>query len=139
MKRFIVLSLILIFVGIGYAADLPTNNAGNSAPQSSSILHFSNWTSTGTGTAFNGTAGVVFYRHRWVIDLGGTIPDNLNAKLKGKDDYANWFTLDTYSTLTPDALETRWVHNKGASSFRVDIDTFLNGSTITINSVHGGE
>jgi hypothetical protein len=132
MKKYAILFLFLPTVV--FAASLPTRNSGNGLPETNSILHFSSWATTGTGTQY-GPGPNLLCRHRWIIDFS-VLPTNFNAKLEGKDDYGNWFVMDNYSTTTPDAQETRWVFNKCSNTFRVKIDT--NDGTVSINSIHGG-
>jgi hypothetical protein len=134
MKR---LAFLLLFLPVvAFAAETSSINRGNAPAHTSLVRHFTNADTAATGSAYNLNA--LYSNHVWQIIIEGDIPSPLNVKIDGSiDGGANWFVMDSYSTLTPEN-RMAWIVNHPTDMARVRLVTFTNGSTITINSKHGG-
>ena len=142
MKRFILfilVSLLLISVSV-WAADMGATHNKNTPTSTYVTSIMKNFSSTGNGTGGIGESyniGFVSKSHQWVLDIKGT-PSAAKVLLKGSLDDSNWYTMDTYSTITPPGAFSRSVQNIGAYFVRAELITFTNGTTVSIESVHSG-
>ena len=124
---------IITSVSVYAASDFGIKNSRGLTASTQTTTVMDQYTGFSNTTSFE--IGFRATSHTWAIDLVG-VPSNLNVKLEGSVDRSAWFTLDTYSTTSPED-SMRWVNNKGADYVRWSIITFTGNSTITIKSNHG--
>lgn len=145
MKRFIVLALLLIPVGL-WAADAQVINQGNGPAHTSSMKVINAATSAGLSSSYN--LQFMPKNHTWATSMTGG-PTALSATLQGSIDDIDWYILDTstdvagviYDSAGADSGkvgEMRHVVNKPVKFLRVDVATFTNGTTISVKTASGG-
>ena len=107
----------------------------NSTVYTEWIKHISGASTTQIGRPK--TFNIWAIQHNWEIKFNGTAGDNFKARLQAPGGSGDWYTLDTYSTTSPESF-LRHVNSQPHTVTRVRIDTFANGSTIDIYTRHGG-
>ena len=144
-KKILYFGIITVLVGfltwgLAFGGDMEASNTSNKPVSTYTYPIMAGYTSTANGTAGVGekyNIGFTADTHTWQITFVGT-PTNVNVKLEGSIDEANWFTLDTYSTTSPEDY-IRWVRNKDADFVRGHLVTFTGNSSISLESKHGSD
>lgn len=139
MKRFLLFALLIIPMSAWAVTDMGPVNTSNKPTSTQYTKIMTNYSTTNNGTsgaAPSYSIGFLAKFHQWVIDIKGA-PTSVNVKLEGSQDDVVWYTLDTYSTTSPVDI-SRNVHNKGAWFVRGKVTTFTGNTSVSIESIHGG-
>lgn len=140
MKRFLLFAFLIMPMSAWAVKDMGTFNVSTKPASTYYTPIMKNYSTTNNGTSgatLSYNIGFLAKFHQWVIDIKGA-PTSVNVKLEGSQDDVVWYTLDTYSTTSAVDI-SRNVHNKGAWFVRGKLTTFTGNSSISIESIHGGQ